>query len=232
MIVHIGYPKTGTTYLQKKVFPYFKGVPYADYNRSEMLYKYLFKYDIYSQVTKSFIIGDYKLFSYEGLVGKMGTGRGWESIMTGLYDIGVKKIIISIRRKDKMIRSLYNQYIYHGGRLSFKGYLRSKYFDPQFLNFEEKINAYKTLFGADNVLVIDIDKPYIDKLSKFIGGRFMGILDDQKVNVSLSKPSLFLLRAGNFVWRSYYHKPWWAPKWFNAGKARGVLEIVEGKHNR
>jgi len=132
MIIHIGYPKTGTTFLQKNVFPFIKGIEFVTYEECRKIFKSLYSstsLEFDEAMIKAFQIQKGQLYSLERLTGEMRTGTYNAEIAHGLKKLGFRKVIITIRRQDKIIESIYRQYIQQGGVLKSKNFIaESEYF--------------------------------------------------------------------------------------------------------
>lgn len=219
-IIHIGFPKTGTTYLQTTVFP-FLDVSFVGFKESasilgKLVYADRLDYEI-SEVVKK--ISDYQddkplLFSFENLAGSPFYYKGLNrsSIPDKLKDLGFTKIIITIRNQQSAIDSYYRQYVVQGGTLNFSEFLdlenkrpwQSKYFNLNYLKYDALLSVYEEVFGRENVLVLsqemlmDTQNVYFEKLMRFMNLPKMQIEKAQEgVNVSLTNLSLYILRFVN-----------------------------------
>lgn len=98
MIVHIGFPKTGTSLFQKRIYPQLKEINYIDYYTCKKLFKSLVQEDdLYYQPdqTKKSIKTildpeNTNLFSFEALVGPayLQSGINRKTIATRLKEVG------------------------------------------------------------------------------------------------------------------------------------------------
>ncbi|MEP5234103.1 MAG: hypothetical protein ABJQ86_04790, partial [Cyclobacteriaceae bacterium] len=134
-IVHIGYPKTATTFLQWEVFPNLEGVNYVDYRTCEKIFTPLiyldeFDYDpsYVQEILKTYGLERTNLFSFEGLVGApfIYKGLGRSEIPERLRTLGFDKIIITLRDQEDMLDSLYRQYVIQGGVVRFADFIDRK----------------------------------------------------------------------------------------------------------
>ena len=219
MIVHVGYFKTGTTYLQNNVFPFMEGVHYHDYEESKKIFKPVhtgttFEFNA-EQVAKSFDQREDSLYSYERLVGKMGVGTYNYQIAERLKKLGFKKIIFTIRRQDKIVESLYRQYIQEGGVLKPSSFVKDRrYFRTSHLDYYQLIVHYADLFGKENILIIPQEElrnnqaVALEKLREFCGAKAIH-LDMQKkfgsrTNTSISYLSAHIMRIVNHFTKNEY----------------------------
>ncbi len=132
---HIGFYKTGTTTLQKQVFPKLKKTRFYGFKESiEQFYEVIFLDDLYYNEQKH--ISYFKelsnkqavLFSQEALSGfNYFIATINRSIVAHrLYKIGFTKIIITIKNQLTAIASFYREYIKMGGVLPFKKYFNNE----------------------------------------------------------------------------------------------------------
>jgi len=178
-IVHIGFPKTGTTSLQKGYFekhPEFNYIGQTnipndirkvieldilsksefEYNREHVISKFQ------SLISTQNIINPGKvfIFSHEALTYFSEEFRtDMAEIARRISDIfSEAKILITIRRQDRMLCSLYQQAVKGGAYISFNGYL--EYYMENYhisilplLKYVSIIKFYKKRFGTENVFV-------------------------------------------------------------------------------
>ncbi len=170
-LIHIGYHKTGTTWLQKVLFQptygfsslmsheeVFKNIvrPHGLLFNPENAQKLLSKRRNDLELKMTGIISS-ELLCGHPFYG----GRESDQFAQHLYKIDPKaRILITIRSQIPMIVSVYMQYISRGGTLSPKvffsnnpvmGYTR---FAPEHFEYHRLIALYHNLFGRDNVLVM------------------------------------------------------------------------------
>lgn len=224
-IVHIGYPKTATTFLQWEVFPNLEGVNYVDYNTCRkifppIIYRDIIDYnvrEISNTISSTLVAKTNNLFSFEALCGQpYGGAKGMNRslIAQSLKNVGFDKVIITVRNPFEALDSYYRQYVIHGGTLRFKEFVdfentrnwALKHFNLSYLRYEGLIKKYEGLFGKENVLVISQEglKKHFDveisRIEQFTISKFNrdGFSEKRKVNHSLSNLSINLLRFFNF----------------------------------
>lgn len=217
-IVHIGYPKTGSTFLQKVVFPSLTGLEYIDFHTCVKLFEdiiYLDQFDLDLRKTEEAFLryqGNKSLFSQEALTGAPFTFKGLNrsEIPARLHALGFNKVIITIRNQVDIIDSLYRQYVYQGGVMRFKDFLNLdgkwnhylRAFNLDYLKYHRLIIKYIELFGRENILILP------QEILKDNAGGYMKILGeflDEKIeldrnkgaNESLTNASTNLLRFIN-----------------------------------
>ncbi len=179
--IHIGYHKTGTTWLQYHglrkhpniILINFKrnqdarivDVPgvnkllrqlcsMSDFDFQPEYFKEKFKEIISKYTTSSSAIG----VSFEGLSGNNLNGNDSARIANRVFEIfGPTKIIIVIRNQIDMINSIYKQYIQTGGTLSIKQFLDKDRFPVadliNKLQYNKLINYYQQLYSKENVFI-------------------------------------------------------------------------------
>ncbi|CAN5477641.1 hypothetical protein BH11BAC1_BH11BAC1_11900 [soil metagenome] len=182
VVLHIGYHKTATTYLQKLIFPQLTDVLYLGRAwKSAEIHSYFLdnqfthslQFDssamrerFYSAISKwtetsGIHVQDKKaiLVSHESIH----SGPEWFGAEFTLMADRMKatlpnaKIIIGIRKQVDYIESNYRTYIMHGGKLGFKKFLSKSYAHnysllPK-LYFDQAIKYYMNKFGKENVYV-------------------------------------------------------------------------------
>lgn len=202
IIIHIGYPKTASTWFQDEYFPEIENYDYLV--DRWLFYKLIFESDslLYNpeftrdQVKKNIGKKNF-ILSSEQLTTSL--AFGWHS---GNYSIACAKklketypgatIVIFIRRQQSLISSAYQQYLKNGGTFGLKKYLYSgEVFDFNHLLFDKLISYYDQLFGSDRVKVYlyeDFKEDNHTFLEKFNA--------DLDLKVDLSKVSFIPVNKG------------------------------------
>lgn len=188
-IIHIGFPKTATTWLQKEFFPNVKNIEFIDRKTVGDKIVKPNTFEINTQETRIFFESKKanKLFICdEMLVGGMDAGFGNGAF---IKEVGYRlknifdqaQIIIFIRNQHSMVASAYFQYLIEGGNYSIDRFLNRKkmfgiflkeysLFSFDFFKFDQTISFYKSLFGENNVdvyLFEEFDENPKDFLTKF-----------------------------------------------------------------
>lgn len=191
-IVHVGFPRTGTSSLQRHLFPQLKNVRYFDHKQDEHKLETLramaSRDPIHindSQLKAQLKLDDFDLWSFERLIGAPEIGFKDHTSLLKLLErtFTEPRIIMTIRKQSEMSRSLYLIYLLRGGRLSierFLGYSDSsvsyggpyigrgeasgleKIFSPHSLNFNAFYRSYVEAFGPQNVLVLPLEMGLLD----------------------------------------------------------------------
>jgi len=225
LLLHVGYHKTGTTWLQRQVFPDAEAgyalVAGADDLQPVFVDPNPFGFDP-AEAHRSFErgIGEARekglipVLSYERLSGSPHAG-GYDSrpiadrLAAAFPDA---RVLVVIREQTSMVVSLYKVYIRMGGTASLRQYVdpppqssaRAPLFRFDFLEYHRLVGYYQQLFGTENVLVL----PYElleKKPRRFLRriGEFAGMSTSVKnarlrpVNVSPSAFSLSVKRQAN-----------------------------------
>ena len=178
-LLHIGYHKTGSTYLQNFLFQTVNGFSTeTGKNRVQIVKDFVypdnFKFDArqveeeyLSYISKAHASGLRFVLSHERLSGYPPSG-GYDRMLIAqrLADtFPGAKVLIIIREQRSLIRSMNSQYISDGGHLSLSGFLkkpepqlgRMPYFRLEMYEFDQLISHYRSLFGQAQVLVLPFE---------------------------------------------------------------------------
>ncbi len=178
LLIHIGYHKTGTSFLQEHLFQTeaigFCSPYEGNFIKKHIIAPHPFLYDP-QQVRRTFSPGFQEVqaqtnrvpvLSRERLVGALHhTGRDSIPMAQRLAETFPEaRILMVIREQRAMLYSSYNQYIRSGGRQTLAHYLRDPViykdqtdpieFDPIRYHFHYLIQVYYDLFSRENVLVL------------------------------------------------------------------------------
>jgi len=232
--IHVGDYKTGTSWLQEKVFPFHPEMQYlGDYFKNKEQQRILREIvdtrdlDFDGESLKKRFLDNFQKeenkivgISREGL-SQLGLfdGENAKRIAQRLYDVfGKTKIIYVIREQESMLNSLYSQYVKMGGTRSFKDF----FLDPaesrgliERLKYHKNIKMYQDIFGKENVLVLIYEelkenkKTFLYKTYDFIGCKnkeYIPLNSEKKVNSSLTTYGVYIERQLNKLIRNYHHK--------------------------
>ena len=204
LLIHIGYHKTASTWLQQELFTARSDVfvPLApDGNPRYLAWKFLFDEQGYANspfasvtdrirteyaaLMESLNVGDKcPVISAEFLSGRL-HGGGFDSklIADRLKDCFPEaKIFCVIREQKSIIFSTYSQYIQVGGTRRLKHFLAPKTdrelpgFSPEHFRYLPLISYYHDLFGPENVLALPFEMFQADPAA-FVAnlGEFAGV---------------------------------------------------------
>lgn len=197
LLVHIGYHKTATTWLQLSLFcpeHGFAQVMSHDEIFADVVMPHGLGFDASAARTLlkarrgQGAAGQADVISLEALVGHpFYGGRESDSFARRLNEIAPDaRILITIREQCRMIASVYMQYLRRGGTLSpqafFAGEAAAGFFgfDAAHFEYDRLAGLYQSLFGSENVFVlpqerIARDQPAaVAKIAGFAGNTVIG----------------------------------------------------------
>ncbi len=227
MIVHVGYPKCGSSFLQENVFPGMEKTPFFNVDITRNTLASLIRDDEIDYIKPQIKKG---LYSSENLC-TIGNPQVNIRSRTAkrLKDAGFKKVIICIRNQKTIIDSLYRQFIQDGRSVSFKFYLNN-FIIFEFLDYNKTIQLYEKLFNPENVKVLVIEtlknQETMDDLSEFIEDK-IHIKSTKRRNESLSNFSIGLLIFLNHFLSSRYRPSLLIPSRLTSWKVKQVLLIID-----
>ena len=208
---HIGTMKTGTTFLQRNVFPFFKGVDYYHTDGRKFHWK--------RPITRKTLVSIEKL-SGDPHVNSLDTRRFWAYWIH--YNYPNAKIIVFFRIRNWQ-DSLYSTYIKDGGILKYKDW-RVQVFNEDYLRFYWYIKLLQELFSE--VLIIQYEDfkhdnyKTICRICDFMHIKKPEWYDMRQVGKSMSGYRLEILRWLNFLPVKRIH----FVKWLDKLKLRGKIE--------
>ena len=212
MILHIGFHKTATSWLQRNLFSN-EEMGFHLIDRKMVLQDFVFIHPFDYIYDNSALVRKYALLCddicRQGLVPVVSQERLSGSTHCGGYDCReiserVKhcfpeaKVLITIREQKDLIYSTYSQYIKRTGAYSLREYLepkeRIKYpeFNLDHFKFDRIIHHYHSLFSKKNVIVLPfeffLENPlsFINRLYSFFKIPF----DEQMIARILQRPKV------------------------------------------
>lgn len=218
VLIQIGFPKTGSTYLQE----WFKAHPSIMYGGKSILGFYdSWEIERYVQQATYFQYHTIKL-SAIGLRGNVHQmiQSDFANNQIDVYQsrlaeamyrlFPTAKVLIVTRGFKSMLASLYTEYIVTGGTAPFSAFFEQ--YKPGILkayNYDNLVRCFQTVYGEENVIVLPFELLQDDP-NKFIQSieRALQIENSiqfatSKVNASPSKKYLYAnLRLSNFVYKS------------------------------
>jgi len=229
LYLHIGMPRTGTTLLQKEVFPRLQGVNMVDFRRRGVVaswvcgsglrgdkeLKGLLKelencdYQAVRQAVQSRLEEDMvNLISEENIYCRM-----WQKSDLRICRLEALKrcfpetnIIFGVRDKPELCRSWYKKYVGCGGTRSFNDFQR-EVINPAKLDYADYVQRLRQLFGNDRVHVYRFE-PTRDGIRAMVQGicQFMGVAApgyvDRPRNRGYSSWQLAFSRIANCCFRT------------------------------
>jgi Sulfotransferase family len=215
-LLHIGYHKTGSSWLQQYLFRA-DGHPFRRADRRQVNEIFVrpnpldFKADSARQALGSFLSQAAEdravpVLSQERLSGGMETG-GYDSKENAQRLAAVfpeAKVLIVIRQQISMILSSYKQYARKGGVMSLKRFIKptrrlrsTQQFDLAHFEYHRLIAHYQNLFGFERVLVLPYElfradaNAFVERIYRFCQLEPKTVTQTGKrVNVSFSGPVL------------------------------------------
>jgi len=189
IFLHVGLHKTGTTFLQKNIFPNLENTV-VYYNKQPVKDKDKDKTVIISEegFTHS-MRRDNKVKWYREYTAKE---------LQKLYGKD-SYVILVLRDKKGLVKSLYSQYVKSGGIYRFQRWY-NKYFDEGTLDYQHLIDLYNSLFKKLLVLSFEQFKKdknsFIKNICKFID-KPIPIYQDKIINNSLKGWKMRFIRFVN-----------------------------------
>lgn len=174
-LIHIGYQKTGTSWMQRFLFPREAGVGFASVPKREVREHFILTHPLEfdADAARDVIEPQLAEAGSDGAVPVISTERLSGSPHAGRYDakdiaerlhatFPASRILIVVREQRAMIASVYRQYVRWGGNLGPARYLdppkqgdiRLPAFDPAAFSYDRLVAFYHELFGAENVRVL------------------------------------------------------------------------------
>ncbi len=228
-LLHIGYHKTATTWLQEEAFLRLADLHLTSRDRpikralSELMFDQNFDVESFKQRVKgrSAEIGKPLILSNEGL-----SGRVWEAsynqemIRNRLAEaLPTGKVLVVIRSQTSMLPSLYAQYVNSGGTCPYRFLMAGQSipgweFDPAHLEYDRLVAAYRSSFGTDRVLVLPYEwlgsdsEAFLRKIAAFAGSSLSADRGAGTRNPSLTTWGIAVLRCWNRLCReSRFNRP-------------------------
>tara|TARA_B100001123_G_C15279077_1_gene1013307 strand:- start:953 stop:1936 length:984 start_codon:yes stop_codon:yes gene_type:complete len=235
-VLHIGFPKTGTTTLQNNFFPkhpeiHCLGKPFSSYRVEQAVTRDLFnqRLDFSIDEAKDVIVeemakirNDQKvnLLSYEGFTSLLEDYKPEQPhLVDRLFDIfGVgSKVVIVIRNQKNFFNSIYMDTVLAGSYISFPHFAQffinniSRTF-MQTIKYVPLIKYYCKVFGEENVWVTCYESmledaiSFLDEFCRFVGVSSLRV-NLPFENISLGRMAINLRRILNRIIKFDYGRP-------------------------
>lgn len=251
---HVGYHKTGSTWLQRELFrshPQVWLVNNRFKNRAaaDLVVNLLRDEDFDASASRWQPLLDNaeppkkkpvaSVVSFEGLSGGL-----WQEASQGLRGperihglFPEARVALVLREQFSALRSIYAQYVNEGGSLSLRRFLdlspEGRHLDLARFEYDRLIEAYQARFGADRVLVLPYEQftqdpaAYLESWCSWLGVAPDAVDLDPSVphNVSMSPLGQRILRLANRLFRKSGFNP--KPllfEWEKAGDVRHKLQ--------
>lgn len=203
MLIHVGYHKTGTSWLQQELFsrtdrgfhplalPPRPGTPAAKRGSEKLIHTHSLGFDA-ETVRKELCAAvdpsqsGCPVISNERLSGYPDSGEyDSKDIAERLHAVFPNaKILIVIREQTSMIVTCYYEYLKQGGACSIDDYVTRRdgkrpTFSLDQFRYDRLIAHYAKLFGGDNLLVLPYElfrtKPglFVERLANFVGTKIV-----------------------------------------------------------
>jgi hypothetical protein len=224
MLIHIGFHKTGTTFLQENLF--FREdrgfiAPWTIDSGEAIEYLLLShpcKFDapkirqlFWDAVKRTEAAGLIPVISHEGLSGDPVNQDYYEfEAANRIYQVFPEaKILIVIREQKTMIKSFYNQYVKQGGVFNIQHFLGDEnsrrigfptIFRLDHLRYDLLAERYLEYFGRDSILILPMEilaqdqQQFLEKLYSFMGNKSPLKINPMPANASLQAATVELRR--------------------------------------
>ncbi|MBL7056460.1 sulfotransferase domain-containing protein [Candidatus Woesearchaeota archaeon] len=192
LYLHIGLPKTGTTFLQKNIFCKLKAVNYIEVREEKSFWNLIF--NDYSAAdekkVKNFVAKRSKngnnFVSFENFSGDSYFPNSrkrkelLKTIKTIFSDYNLT-IILILREQTDLVSSMYKHFLHLGGTLNPEqfAYGKESDFDIEKYFYDELITEVKSIFGKNKVH-IDLYENFKSNKIKFLES-FLGFLGEKTI---------------------------------------------------
>ena len=210
-IVHVGMHKTGSTWLQRAVFPTVHGATFLRGPIFKALLRNLAGDDFFFESTLRSAISEgangRALLSFEGIAGNpwgeepFDPDRGADRLQRV---VPTAQIVLVTRQPDSLARSLYAQYIHEGGFQSRRVFEESTLL-TSYLDMDRAIDRFRSRF--DRLLVLRYEQlqsdpaAFIHHLEDYCDISFTCPVKNSTPNASLRGWRLAVLRRWNRMFR-------------------------------
>ena len=180
LLIHIGYGKSGSTFLQR----WFGNNPYLCYfsgqgSRSDIFDRFTLHY----KIPDCLVLSNERLtvslpIKYPGVIYKIDFDmkkfqKTVAEILSNVFQTA--RIFIVTRGYKSILKSTYSQYIRMGGTCSFKKYLlQNKKLLLEFFDYNHEIRIFEDFFGRENMLILPFEvlkeneDKFLSKIERFL----------------------------------------------------------------
>jgi hypothetical protein len=177
--LHVGMPKTGTTFLQARCFPHLKGIRYQHKELTALLDRVIYTNPIFLDLPRAGREAGVVLEKMNDAGLLISNERLFGNMLRNFHDnvhltcclkamFPAAKVIVVVRRQDTLVESIYKQSLqsYYYQRLdSFLNYRRQTFADAgdwlgppsldlKLLDLHRYVRHYAEQFGRENVAVL------------------------------------------------------------------------------
>ena len=255
LLIHIGFPKSASTWLQEKVFNN-EDFKFTSLNRKEIALRFGLPHPFYfcpkevmktfkKKITESNSNGNYAVLSNEFLSGNFYLNGGIDS---KIYADRLKetfpnaKVLIIIREQISFLCSLYKHDIsYNGGFWSISEFVKPDWhfnrrssFHPRYIKYFGIVKYYQNIFGKSNVLILPFEliqndkEEFIHKVMSFVKMKKKNKIktSTEKINKSRSITLIYFQRILNRIFTSRSENTLRLPKGIVVFFNRKVLSFL------
>ena len=227
VLLHVGYVKTGTTFLQQVVFSGVIGdieLAAGPETRRHTVHNILLADDysfdptvirarMEAYASRVRQRGKLPVWSEEMLLGNPPSSRydGFANARKAHAIYPDARVLITIRRQQSIALSMYLEYVLGGGAAPLTTFIGtgnepvsySPILRPGFLCYDRAIRHYRSLFGASRVLVLPLEMlaadpaHYIGALSEFTGSALATTVERRRIHAGETFPAVALRRRLN-----------------------------------
>lgn len=227
-LLHIGFHKTGTTWLQDHVFgDADKGYAMLWSRDGTEIARFVLPHPCrfdpattradFERAARGLAAGMVPVISGEGLSGKPVAGR-FDGVWTArrlAATFPEAKVIIGIREQKAMLRSFWSQYVRQDGEWPLASFIgrgdEPAGFQPVFrldhLEYDLMVGEYVRLLGRENVLVLPMEwlrrdpAGYENAVHAFAGTGAVAGAAGERVNIGHGAMTLAIARRLNRIWK-------------------------------
>jgi len=226
MLIHIGYHKTGTTWLQNFLFNDAQAGFTQPWERGDIIDRLVLADSLAfdPRETRAYFDERLKAAESRGLIPVLSAERLSGNPHSGGYDSKLvadhlaatfpppdHRVLIVFREQKSMILSSYKQYVRVGGTSSLRRYLnppemgkpRVPLFRLDYFRYDRLVAYYRNLYGPDRVLAMPFEHLKKDaalftkRICDFAGAREPSEIKRERSNVALSGLAALLKRPVN-----------------------------------
>jgi hypothetical protein len=214
-VVHIGFHKTGTTTIQRQVFPrldgcaVLRGGQSPEQQRFHRLIRQLATADdaeysgdeLRAMIEAARGDAEVLIVTHEDISGWPEGGRTSARLLDLVPDA---RILIAVREQRSALAGRYGQYVKKGGSMRFADYLGK--LPHTWMRYDLVVEDYQARFGVDRVKVMAFEQlvrdqtAYLDELQVFVTGRdepTQRFGELPRVNQTLAPPTRHVVRIAN-----------------------------------